>query len=346
MSDFPESLEVAINNLINTLVYKLIVLETDTDAREEFMRSTGVPYVSDVTVQDYARQKADEIWGPYKDLPAPSSLDGIIETLTGAHNQLTTTGVTEIYDAEDFSLGALVPGFMADFRINQAGWRGATIDAVRSGYLDRWGRMVFLQANTIALLLLVLRAYQEQLTRAQSDVVALVNVAEEVLSSYTADSVCGSAVSKNLSFNIAIGVLSVLSAATGIAGLALTSIVAAFGAAGLSVAKDSYEPIEPKEGAQIGGDSVTQIWESIIRRTEDLRMEFCTSEQQLHDIIAGFHRDVIGANIGVGLSREGNARALPAMELFRSKPLGSGTGNLRRPSVTWSGPDPAHSPEW
>lgn len=74
---------------------------------------------------------------------------------------------------------------MADFRTNQAGWCGATIDAVRSNYLDRWGRMVFLQANTIALLLLVLKAYQEQLRQAQNDVVTLVNVAEEVLSSYT-----------------------------------------------------------------------------------------------------------------------------------------------------------------
>lgn len=64
MSEFPESLEVAINHLINTLVYKLIVLETDTDSRQEFMSATGVPYVSDVTIQDYARQKADEIWGP------------------------------------------------------------------------------------------------------------------------------------------------------------------------------------------------------------------------------------------------------------------------------------------
>ncbi|HWS34086.1 MAG TPA: hypothetical protein VN408_15245 [Actinoplanes sp.] len=322
------------------------MLETDTDSRAEFMSATGVPYVSDVTVQDYARQKADEIWGPFKELPAPSSLDGVIETLTGAHHRLTTTGVTDIFDAEEFSLGALIPGFMVDFRTNQAGWRGATIDAVRSNYLDRWGRMVFLQANTIALLLLVLRAYQEQLRQAQNDVVALVNLAEEVLSSYTGDSVCGSTESKSLSFNIAIGVLGVLSAAAGVAGMALASIVTAVGTAGLGITKDAYDPPVPKDGGQIGGDSVTQIWESIVRATESLRQEYSESEKQLHDIIDGFQHDVISGSIGVGKSGQRDPRSLPAMELLRSKPLGSGTSDVARPFATSFSPDPAHSPEW
>src|SRR5690349_22361506 len=163
MAEFPQSLEMAITNLVNTLVYKIMTRETDTDAQEEFVQVTGVPYVSDVTVQNYARQKAQEIWGPYMELPPPSSLDGAIQALSDAHNRLTNTGVTNLADAERFSLGALVPQYMEAFRINQAGWRGETIDAVRAGYLDRWGGMVFLQANTIALLLLVLRGYQEQL---------------------------------------------------------------------------------------------------------------------------------------------------------------------------------------
>ncbi len=347
MAQFPQSLEMAITKLINTLVYKVMTRETGADAQEELIRVTGIPYVSDVTVQNYARKKAQEIWAPYMELPPPSSLDGAIEALSSAHNRLTNTGVTTLADAERFSLGALVPQYMEDFRINQAGWRGRTIDAVRSGYLDRWGGMVFLQANTIALLWLALRGYQEQVRQAQNDVVNLVNRAEEAIDSYNPDSMCGSSDRKNVTFNIAIGVLGVLSAGAGLAsgtGMAVTSIVAAVGAAGLGVAKDKYEPDAPKDH-DIQGDSVAELWQSILDATEKLRLQFCASDRELHDIVAGFHDGVVHGSIGVGTSGRGALQTLPAMELLRSKPLGMGATNVQRPLIGSDNPDAAHSPD-
>ncbi|GGN44450.1 Na+-translocating ferredoxin:NAD+ oxidoreductase RnfG subunit [Actinoplanes campanulatus] len=345
MADFPKSLEFAISGLVNTLVNKVMTRAGDADALEELVQVTGVPYVSDVTIRDYATRKAEEIWGPYMELPPPSSFDGAIEALRGAHQRLTNTGVTSIEDAELFSLGALVPDFMADFRSNQAGWRGRTIDAVRSGYLDRWGGMVFLQANTIALLWLVLRGYQEQVRQAQNDVVKLVELAEEVIAAYDPQSLCGSTESKNLTFNIAIGVLGVLSAGAGAAGMAVAGVVAAVGAAGLGVAKDMYEPDAPRD-ADIGGDSVAAIWQSILDATEKLRLQFSASERELHDIINGFHNRVVSGSILLGTSGAGVRQTVPALEAFRSKPLGVGVSNLERPRMGSDNPDPAHSPEY
>jgi hypothetical protein len=342
LSDFPESLEIAISSLINTLVYKIITAESDADAVQEFIHLTGIPSANDVSIANYARQKADEIWGPYLELPRPSSLDGAIESLASARERLTNTGVTQLEDAESFSLSALVPGYMEDFRTNQAGWRGATIDAVRSHYLDRWGGMVFLQANTIALLELVLRGYQEQIKQAQNDVVDLVNGAEQVIAAYDPSSLCGSTESKNLTFNIAIGVAVVLSAGAGAVAMGVTSIVAAAVAAGLGVAKDEYQPVAP-EGAEMGGDSVAEIWQSILDATERLRQQFSASEKELHDIIRGFHDEVVNGRITVGKSGDGEVQSLPTMELLRSKPLGA-TSSLERPIIGSDNPDPAHSP--
>jgi hypothetical protein len=345
MTEFPQSLEYAISSLVNTLVYKIMTREGDTDALEEFVQVTGVPYVSDVTVRNYADQKAREIWGPYMELPVPSSFDPAIEALAGAHHRLTNTGVTSLEDAEAFSLSALIPDFMGDFRTNQAGWRGATIDAVRSGYLDRWGGMVFLQANTIAILWLTLRGYQEQIRQAQNDVVKLVNLAEEVIAAYDPSSMCGSTDSKNLTFNIAIGVLGVLSAGTGAAGMAVTSVVAAIGTAGLGIGKDVYEPDAPRD-SDIGGDSVAAIWQSILDATERLRRQFEASERELHDILASFHGRVVNGTIRLGTSDRGAKVSVPALEAFRSKPLAMGTRNLERPYIGSANPDPAHSPEF
>nr|MDT0656785.1 hypothetical protein [Micromonospora sp. DSM 115978] len=343
MPDFPESLEIAISSLVNTLVYKLITAEDDADAVEEFIYLTGIPSANDVAIRNYATQKADEIWGPYKELPPPSSFDGAIGALASARERLTNTGVTQLEDAESFSLSALVPGYMEDFRINQAGWRGETIDAVRSSYLDRWGGMVFLQANTIALLELVLKGYQEQVKQAQNDVVNLVNMAEEVIAAYDPSSLCGSTDSKNLTFNITIGVAVVLSAAAGAASMGVTSIVAAAVAAGLGVAKDAYQPVAP-EYAGLGGDTVAEIWQSILDATEKLRQQFSASETELHAIIAGFHDGVINGRITVGKSGDGEVQSLPALELLRSKPLGP-TSSVERPLIGSDNPDPAHSPQ-
>jgi hypothetical protein len=345
MAEFPQSLEYAISSLVNTLVYKIMTREGDTDALEEFVQVTGIPYVSDVTVRDYATQKAKEIWGPYMELPVPSSFDPAIEALAGAHHRLTNTGVTSLEDAESFSLGALVPRFMENFRTNQAGWRGATIEAIRSGYLDRWGGMVFLQANTIALLWLVLQGYQEQVRQAQNDVVKLVNLAEEVIAAYDPSSMCGSTDSKNLTFNIAIGVLGVLSAGAGAAGMAVTSIVAAAGAGGLGVGKDMYEPDAPRE-SDIGGDSVAAIWQSILDATERLRRQFEASEKELHDIIDSFHGRVVSGAVLLGKAGGGGRVNVPALEAFRSKPLGAGTRSVERPAMGSANPDPAHSPAY
>jgi hypothetical protein len=345
MAEFPLSLEYAITSLVNTLVYKVMTRAGDTDALEEFVQVTGIPYVSDSTVRDYATQKAKEIWGPYMELPVPSSLDPAIEALSGAHGRLTNTGVTSIEDAEAFSLDALIPDFMTDFSVNQAGWRGATIEAVRSGYLDRWGGMVFLQANTIALLWLVLRGYQEQLRQAQNDVVKLVNFAEEVIEAFDPSSMCGSSESKNLTFNIAIGVLGVLSAGAGVAGMGVTSIVAAVGGAVLGVAKDAYEPDAPRE-SDIEGDSVAAIWQSVLTATDRLRQQFEASERELHDIIESFHNGVVNGSIRLGKTDRGTKVTIPALEAFRSKPLGPGTTRVERPYAGSASPDPAHSPEY
>jgi len=233
---------------------------------------------------------------------------------------------------------------MADFATNQAGWRGATIDAVRSGYLDRWGGMVFLQANTIAILWLVLRGYQEQVKQAQNDVVKLVNAAEEVIEAFDPQSLCGSEHSKNLTFNIAIGVLSVLSAAAGVASMGVTSVVTAVGAAGLGVAKDMCEPDAPKD-ADIHGDSVAAIWQSILDATEGLRRQFEASDKELHDIVASFQAGVVNGSIRVGKSGQRGRVTVPALELLRSKPLGVATTGLDRPVMGSDNPDPAHSPE-
>ena len=100
-----------------------------------------------MAIRNYAEGKAKEIWGPYMELPLPASFDGPLAALASAHGRLTNTGVTDLEDAERFSLGALVSEYMESFKINQAGWRGATIDAVRSNYLERWGGMVFLQCG-------------------------------------------------------------------------------------------------------------------------------------------------------------------------------------------------------
>ncbi|WP_436519628.1 hypothetical protein [Actinoplanes sp. HUAS TT8] len=345
-SEFPQSLELAITNLINTLVYKVMTGETDADAQEEFIQATGIPYLSDVTVQNYARKTAQEIWGPYLELPPPSSLDGAIEALAGAHNRLTNTGVTTIEDAERFSPNALVPTFMNGFRTNQAGWRGATIDAVRSGYLDRWGGMVFLQANTLALLWLVLRGYQEQLKQAQNDVVNLVNRAEEAIAAYSPDSLCGSSDKKNVTFNIIIGVLSVLSAGAGLAtgtGMAVTTLAAALAGGGVSVAKDKYEPDAPRDH-DIQGDSIAELWQSILDATEKLRLQFSASDKELHDIVDKFYDGVVDGRVVLGKSGEGYKQRVPTLEVFRSKPLGAGTTDVMRPLTGSDNPDPAHSP--
>ncbi|BEL03473.1 hypothetical protein Q0Z83_016640 [Actinoplanes sichuanensis] len=84
MAEFPQSLELAISSLVNTLVYRIMTREGDSDALEEFVAVTGVPYVTDVTVRNYADQKAKEIWGPYMELPPPSSFDPAIEALADA----------------------------------------------------------------------------------------------------------------------------------------------------------------------------------------------------------------------------------------------------------------------
>jgi hypothetical protein len=232
---------------------------------------------------------------------------------------------------------------MEDFKTNQAGWRGETINAVRSYYLDRWGGMMFLQANTIALLELVLKGYQEQVKQAQTDVVNLVNRAEEVIAAYDPASLCGSTDSKNLTFNIAIGVASVVSAAAGVASMGVSSIVAAAVAAGLGVAKDAYQPVAPTD-ADIGGDTVAEIWQSILDATEKLRQQFWASEKELHDIIDSFHDGVVNGKITVGRSGEGDVQSLSAGDLLRSKPLDS-TSSVDRPLVGSDNPDPAHSPE-
>ncbi|MFC4070577.1 hypothetical protein [Actinoplanes subglobosus] len=345
MPEFPQSLELAISSLVNTLVHRIMTRDGDTDALEEFVQVTGIPYVSDVTVRNYAGEKAKEIWGPYMELPVPSSFDPAIEALASAHHRLTNTGVTSLEDAEAFSLGALIPDFMTDFRTNQAGWRGATIDAVRSGYLDRWGGMVFLQANTIALLWLVLRGYQEQVRQAQNDVVKLVGLAEEVIAAYDPSSMCGSTDSKNLTFNIAIGVLGVLSAGAGAAGMAVTSVVAAVGTAGLGVGKDMYEPDAPRD-SDIGGDSVAAIWQSILDATEGLRRQFEASERELHDIVDSFHSRVVNGAVLLGKAGGGGRVSVPALEAFRSKRLGVDTTSLERPFMGSANPDPAHSPDY
>ncbi|BEL03474.1 hypothetical protein Q0Z83_016650 [Actinoplanes sichuanensis] len=205
--------------------------------------------------------------------------------------------------------------------------------------------MVFLQANTIALLWLVLQGYQEQVRQAQNDVVKLVNLAEEVIDAYDPSSLCGSTDSKNLTFNIAIGVLGVLSAGAGAAGMAVASVVAAVGGAVLGVAKDAYEPAAPRD-ADIGGDSMAAIWQSILTATEKLRLQFEASERELHDIIAGFHAGVVNGNIRLGKAGDGWKVNIPAMEAFRSAALGAGTTRLDRPLMGSDNPDPAHSPDF
>ena len=339
---FPESLDLAVNSLVNTLVNKIITREDD-DGLEEFIALTGIHSANDVEIRNYATAKAEEIWGPYKKLPLPSAFDPAIRNLADARAHLADKGITQLKDAELFSVNALVPVYMKAFETNQAGWRGATIDAVRSYYLGRWGGMTFLQSNTLALLTLILQAYREQVARAQEDVVELVKRAEQVVASYDPGSLCNSADSKNMTFNIAIGVLSVLSAGAGVASWGLTSILTAVAAAGLGVAKDAYNPEAPKD-ADMGGSSVAEIWQSVLDATDKLRKQFTASDGELNKIVQHFHDEVINGKVTVGKSGKGEPETLPALELMRSKELGS-TSDIKAPLNGSDNPDPAHSPQ-
>jgi hypothetical protein len=149
---------------------------------------------------------------------------------------------------------------------------------------------------------------------------------------------------QNLTFNIAIGVAGVVSAAAGVASMGVTSIAAAAVAAGLGVLKDEYQPSAPTD-ADIGGDSVAQIWQSILDATENLRQQFQASDAELHDIVKSFHDGVVNGRITIGKSGQGEEQTLPALELLRSKPLGA-TSSVDRPLVGSDNPDPAHSPAY
>lgn len=343
MADFPQSLQEAISSLVNTLVNKFITRESDNDAVQEFIQLTGIHSANDVEIRNYATNKAKEIWGPYEELPVPSTFDPGIQALAAARNHLADKGITQLKDAEAFSAGALVPQYMKSFQTNQAGWRGDTVDAVRSYYIDRWGGMVFLQSNTLALCVLLLAAYREQVNKAQEDVVNLVKRAEEVIASYDPSSMCGSADSKNLTFNIIIGVTYVFSAGAGLASWGLTTIATAVVAGGLAVVKDKYNPEAPKD-AEIGGDTIAEIWRSILDATESLRKQFEASDTELNTIAQQFHDGIVNGKITVGKSGKGDPETVPTMELLRSKPLGS-TDQVKAPLNGSDNPDPAHSPQ-
>lgn len=344
---FPGNLEYAISGLVNTLVNKMIQAE-DSDNFEEFqqlMTEAGFPGgVTDVNIRNYANHKAEEIWGPFKELPQVSSFDAPIQAVKGAKDRITNTGVSDLADAENFSLGALIPGYMKAFETNQTGWRGATIDAVRSDYINRWGGMTFLQANTLALLHILLAAYQKQIDEAQKDVVRLVKAAEEVIASFDPGSLCGGAESRGEQFNIAIGVFTVVSAAAGAFSFGTASIAAAMGAGISGWAKDKFAYEKKTNSFNIDGDSVTAIWQSIVTSTEELRKEFESSETQLADMATDFHDQLTSKNIRTGKDAYGGKIDLPASKLIKCEKLPS-TGAVDRPLNGSDNPDPAHTPD-
>ncbi|GAA4905968.1 hypothetical protein LX16_3437 [Stackebrandtia albiflava] len=348
MSEFPGNLESAITSLVNTLVNKMIQAEEDSDSLEEFQRlmaEAGFPGgVNDVNIRNYANQKAEEIWGPFKELPQVSSFDAPIDAIKGAKDRITNTGVTDLESAENFSINALIPGYMESFETNQRGWRGYTVDAIRSDYLNRWGGMTFLQANTLALLQILLEAYRRQVEEAQKDVVRLVTAAEEVIASFDPGSLCGGADSRADKFNIAIGVATVVSAAAGVASFGTTSIAAAMAVGMTGWGKDKFAYEEKSNEFNIDGDSVTAIWQSIITSTEELRKEYEDSEAQLADMATEFYNGIEGGTVRTGKDAYGGKVEIAATTLITCGPLPS-TGDVDRPLNGADNPDPAHTPD-
>lgn len=344
---FPGNLEYAISGLINTLVNKMIQAE-DSDNVEEFqtmMAEAGFPGgVTDVNIRNYANNQADEIWGPYKQLPQASTFDGPIEAIRGAKNRITNSGVTELSDAENFSMNALIPGYMKSFETNQTGWRGATISAVRSDYINRWGGMTFLQSNTLAMLQVLLEGYKEQIVKAQQDVVNLVNTAEGVIASFDPGSLCGGAEAREGEFNIAIGVFGIVSAAAGVASAGTLSIATAVAAGVLGWAKDEYKYEKKTNKYNIGGDSVTSVWKSILTSSEELRKEFESSETQLADIASKFHTGISTGKATTGKDAYGGKVEVETIKLLKSDKIPS-TGSVDKPLNGSDNPDPAHQPD-
>lgn len=335
--EFPESLKIAQSDLINTVVNKMITAE-DQDGVEEFIKQHKIPAASDMYIRQYCQNKADEIWGPWEELPLPKTYDAAIKSLRDAKGRLANEGVTSLEDAENFSAGALVDDYMTDFKTNQTGWKGNTIDAMRRNYIGQWGRMVFLQSNTLQVLILMLEAYKAQVDQAQKDIVALVKDAKTVVDSYSSSSLCGSGSDKkNAIFNIAIAVGAVIALAEG-----WPAVVATVAAGGLSVAKDAYKVDEPKEHP-LGGDSVSEIWQNAIDATEKLRKMYEESEKDLANMTSGFY-DILGDNVTVDKNAYGSDLTIPAYKLIRAQPLSS-TNSVEPPDRNYSPPPPVHIPD-
>ena len=332
--EFPESLQIAVSGLINTVVNKMITAE-DQDGVEEFIKEQGIPAATDVHIRQYCQDKADEIWKPWESLPLPSTFENGIQKLKDAKGHISDSAVEEPKDISDFSANALVQQYMEDFQINLTGWQGDTIDAVRRNYLDNWGRMVFLQTTTLQTLIVLLEAYKTQVDTAQKDIVALVNAAEEVAASYSSGSVSGGAEGQDAVFNILIAVGGVVAATGG-----WPAIAGAVAAGGLTVSKDLFPKASDPEEHPLGGDSISEIWSNTVDATEKLKQQFITSEEKLAEMASEFY-GMLGDGVTVDKDGHGESITIPAYDLIRVKPLAS-TSDVERPDSNYSPPDPVH----
>lgn len=204
----------------------------------------------------FIKEESGRLFAPWKDMPDPASFDGPIQQVVDGRGKVATKDVTSVTDIKDMDLGTQMPGYMGEVRGRLANWRGRTIDAVHLNYINHFDEMLFLQANTLRVLELTLKAHQEGVNKAQEDTVTLVGnatAAVDAIDCWGGDS------NKNVVFNIVAGIVGVLGAAAP----GVNAVVALAGVAGgLGLAKDLISS-NPPESKPLGASRISGVWSNM-----------------------------------------------------------------------------------
>ncbi|ADD41714.1 hypothetical protein [Stackebrandtia nassauensis] len=269
-------------------------------------------------MRGFIKDESVRLFAPWKNMPDPAGFDAAIQHVVNGRGKIATKDVTSVSDIKQMDLGTQMPGYMVAVRENLADWRGKTIEAAHLNYINLFDEMLFLQANTLRVLELTLKAHQKGISDAQDDTVKLVDsaaAAVDAIDCWGGDS------NKNVAFNVVAGVIGVLGAATP----GVNAVVALAGAAGgLGIAKDLISSKDP-ESVPLGASRIDGVWSNLTSALDRHKELYKEGESLLATTITNFNT-VLNGNFTTGQGPDGKTVTKPGVELIRlSTPIDLGS---------------------
>ena len=248
---------------------------------DEYIEIEGVTDPNHVWADMESGGALGKYFEPWKALPDGSGLNEFMTNLTDSTKDMVEAAdIIELEDVDEYASSTVspdIPARMASIRQNVSQWQGYMIDEFRKNYSSKFDHIVFFQSNLANILRFALQANRDILAAAQADVADVVNQAGNALAALDCSGGDDSTISS-----------STVTATTGVMSLIGGPLGVIAGFISLENTLDSaveYTQEQPSSDYLISGDTVYEIWDSLLRAFQSIENTIFGSERRIADVL-------------------------------------------------------------